>query len=91
MSPFRGDVQNSSFIQSKNDSLNMTAQQKDIDKQRDVITNMISNSRANVPSLFKHEFFDCKDMIAYFEASKQLEIERIIQKKIRSSKNSLAG
>ena len=40
------------------DVLNKTTEKKIIERQRNVITNMISNSRANVTSLFKHEFFD---------------------------------
>lgn len=42
------------------DRLNRSSERKSIDKQRNVINNMIATSRGGLPSLFKHEFYDGK-------------------------------
>eukprot|EP00347_Sterkiella_histriomuscorum_P014450 403360819 len=56
------------------EKLNRSSEKLSIDRQRNVITNMIANSRSGMPSLFKHEFYD---------GGKQQELEKILHKKLR--------
>lgn len=42
------------------EKINRSSDRKTIDKHRNLITNVIANSRGGMPSLLKHEFFDGK-------------------------------
>lgn len=42
------------------EKINRSSDKKTIDKHRNLITNVIANSRGGMPTLLKHEFFDGK-------------------------------
>ncbi|CDW89852.1 UNKNOWN [Stylonychia lemnae] len=72
----RLDELNPIKVMKNNDRINKTSDRQNIEKQRNVINNMIANSRGTMPSLFKHEFYD---------ETKQDELEKILQKKLQQN------